>query len=380
MYRKQSHPTEVSGHLFSRVVCLNPHIGVWNPLLLTLDIYMCRGLGKIPAWEGSHFPESDIADFPDEFCTLLNENLFQRKQFLTLRGDAKIKNLIYSKIEPALLPASRLIIHRWDSYIVFIRRHQPDDNDVFITEDHREIVTKEEVMAKIQEFVPSIELDPDMYPESSGYAMTVLYPGRAHDLVVLDYNLISVLLSSKTYDSNKIAAMVVLAVLLGHEMAHILEFRGIRKAHLDNNSEPFITPPGITCPEAGTALERYVFGGKVQPVCTRLNDLMFIQGLYLNSSAIDYKMMKMNQDWIRGLFSERHWETAPKPTEAPLVICVQRPRLKNYLFKNDSEDSQTKGRINWNDVRVETGSPTRRPKMSRPNRRFGCKVVDLTGL
>ncbi|PWY88281.1 hypothetical protein BO70DRAFT_178548 [Aspergillus heteromorphus CBS 117.55] len=334
----------------------------------SLDIPYC--------FKGAHFPQVGFKDFPDGFCTLDNRNLFPREKFIMLHGEEEIKQIVYGKLEPALLLISRIILHHWASYSVFLRRKQPDDNDIFITEDHLVDVTKDEVVRSIQNLIPDFDFNPDMNIGSSCCAETALRPDSPRDLVVLNYDLISVLLSIRS-DNAKISALVFLAVCIGHGIAHVLEFRMIRGGKLNAQSRAFLTPPGLTCREAGTAWESNVFGGKVVPICSRPSDLLRIQGLCINGSAVGYKMMKINEEWMHGLFNETHWQTTKRPTQAPLDVYADYA----HLMPDDPEElsESRKEKTHGNDVRVQTGSPTKMPRFLRPQRRHGCKRVLLAG-
>jgi hypothetical protein len=101
----------------------------------------------------------------------------------------------------------------------------------------------------------------------------------------VDYNLIRLLKNSASSNSQKMAGLAFLAVLLAHELAYVLEFRSIRAGRLRSNGQPFETPTGVTCREAGTAWEIRAFRGRVYPVCQPKNSLANMRGLCIKSTA-----------------------------------------------------------------------------------------------
>ncbi|KAL1998960.1 hypothetical protein VTN02DRAFT_5274 [Thermoascus thermophilus] len=168
----------------------------------------------------------------------------------------------------------------------------------------------------------------------SVFAETVLCPNAACAMIVLDYNLIRLLRSSTSRDSQKLAGLLFLAILIGHHLAHMLEFQSTQGDQLRaaDDDDPIETPPGVTCREAGTVWETHVFGGQVYPICEAENLLLHIQGLCIKSSAWNFKMMKINEDWIHQLFSESHWTTAQHPLQPPTDIYAQNALLSDELI------------------------------------------------
>ena len=74
----------------------------------------------------------------------------------------------------------------------------------------------EEIIQSIQRVIPDIDFDPDMNSNSSSFAITILFPERPLDLIVVDYNILRLLKNSASYHSQKTAGLVFLAVLLAH--------------------------------------------------------------------------------------------------------------------------------------------------------------------
>lgn len=117
-------------------------------------------------------------------------------------------------------------------------------------------LSQDETIESIKKVIPDIDFDPDRYPNCSPFAKATLRPNATSDPVTLDYNLVRILKSLATQSHNqKLAGLVFLAVSLGHGLAaHVLRFRCLG-AQLQSDGQPFETPPGITCCEAGTACE-----------------------------------------------------------------------------------------------------------------------------
>lgn len=126
------------------------------------------------------------------------------------------------------------------------------------------------------------------------------------DLVTIDYTLIKLVIDKETGTKRTTVALAYIAILLCHELAHVLEFRSIRKAQLGDDGEAFETPPGITGTEAGTSWETRVFGGSISPVSIG-SDLRYITGLSIQSFRWRYLNMAMHFEWISRLFDENFW-------------------------------------------------------------------------
>ncbi|PTU20182.1 hypothetical protein P175DRAFT_0517166 [Aspergillus ochraceoroseus IBT 24754] len=125
---------------------------------------------------------------------------------------------VYPLIQPALL-MSRIIIKRWQSFGVFVRRRHLG-------------LQADETIGRIKKAIPDIDFDPDMHPNSSPFADMNLYPKAISDLITLDYNIIRLLEDSTSTHSQKLAA-------------HVLESCSIRAGQLRSDDEPFETPPDL---------------------------------------------------------------------------------------------------------------------------------------
>lgn len=130
-------------------------------------------------------------------------------------------------------------------------------------------------------------------------------------------------------------ALAYIAILLCHELAHVLEFRFIRKGSFREDGEPFETPPGLTCTEAGISWEKNTFGGSISPVSPG-SDLMSIIGLSIQSSKWRYLHMPLSYAWINGLFNENFWAGG----DSPRLIVPYNPHLalsSTFTFDEDEE-------------------------------------------
>lgn len=100
-------------------------------------------------------------------------------------------------------------------------------------------------------------------------------------------------------------------------MAHILEFRILRKKGLQASGAAFLTPPGVTCREAGVAWEVRALGGTITPVCAADYDFFTQIGLALRSAAWNLYHMAIPNKWIRAVLLKEHWNTQPDPLHIP---------------------------------------------------------------
>lgn len=330
-------------------------------------------------------------EYPSGFRDLQNENLFPKSKFPMFRGkdtSAAAQNA-YESIQPALLLLSRIIIQCWESFTVFVRRQRPGlfPPDEFLDADTELALSKDETIGYIKNVIPDIEFNPDRhyyYSNSAAvFAETVLCPKAASDRISVDYNIVRLLRDPTCSHSRKLAGLVFLAVLLGHGLAHVLEFRSIRGGQLlrsDDDGEPLNTP-GVTCREAGTAWETRAFGGRIYPICGVENSLVNMRGLCISSNAWNFDMMKANEKWIRELFRESHWTTttAVHPLRAPIGKYARFALLEDELLIDyERRALPTEGKGCERDVRVETGSiisPRKKHRQIIPVNICGAKRV-----
>ncbi|KAE8146961.1 hypothetical protein BDV25DRAFT_43161 [Aspergillus avenaceus] len=320
------------------------------------------------------FAVGNFDDYPSNFCTLKNENLFPISKFPMFRKkDTPATRNAYTLIQPALLLISRIINQHWECFAIFVRRRSTGHPDTWPVDVELEL-PKDEIVGCIKSAIPDIDFDPDMQSDSSSFAETILCPKAKSDLIILDYNIIRLLKDSTANHTQKLAGLVFLAVLLGHEIAHLLEFRRIRAGQLRSDSEPFETPPGVTCREAGTAWQTRTFGGRIYPVCNVENSLLTIRGLCIKSSAWNFDMMKLNEDWMRQLFTEPFWTIVPPPTlRPPIDKYAQFAIIVDDLYDEQS-GSPIKSKVRNNNVHC-TGSPRKKLRPIIPVNTCGGKRV-----
>ena len=273
-------------------------------------------------FETTKFLDGDYQQYPDEFCTLSGGNLFPIEYFPIFRRKTPAMIRAYTAITPALYLLSKIIREKSQTWAIFVQRKILGSQDVFLDDTAVCPVSNEEVISAITSNIPDFEFTDRMHLDTIGE--TNLRPGLPRDLVVLDYNLIQVLTSSGTSSSRKIAALVLIAVTIGHEIAHILEFRCLRGGLLNSDGTPFESPPGITGDEVGIAWEHRAFGASVHPVCEKEEEISLLVGLCLRSFSWNYKYMVADPQWLLKLFREDHWENSDHPLRPPvksLKLC-----------------------------------------------------------
>lgn len=217
-------------------------------------------------------------------CNLPNENLFPKERIMFSRRKAA-----HSAILPSLLLASRIILSEPKTFNLFIARKC---HHGFIEEEDIIAMEPDILVSKIRNYIPDIDLDPDMSSRGEEYGITRLRPNEKRDLIIVDYALIKAVLD-KGSGKRRTTALAYIAILICHELAYVLEFRFIRKGSFRDDGEAFETPPGLTCTEAGNAWERTTFGGSISPVSPG-SDLMSIIGLSIQSSRWRYLHMSIS--------------------------------------------------------------------------------------
>ncbi|OJD15153.1 hypothetical protein AJ78_04578 [Emergomyces pasteurianus Ep9510] len=327
------------------------------------------------AFRDEDFALDDYGDCPHGFCSLEVENLFPRAKFPMLREESLVTNHVYSLLEPALLLASRMIIQRWESFQIFIKRRPNNPTtEEWLDSDNELELSQNEVISRVKSVMPQIDFHPDLETNSNTFAQTTLHPEATSDSIVLDYNLIRILRDRGSKDSQRLAALFFISVLLCHELAHVLEFRCIREGRLRPDGESFETPPGITCREAGTGWETRAFGGRIYPVCKADMSLLLIRGICIRSSAWNYEMMKLNENWIRQLFSEEHWARNAHPLRPPVDVYARHEFIEDELIYQDPE-SPLKRKTHGSHVFAESYSPTKKGRVPRRIKICGGKKV-----
>ncbi|KAL9120365.1 MAG: hypothetical protein Q9187_003082 [Circinaria calcarea] len=184
-------------------------------------------------------------DYENSLSTMAdlgNENLFPVSRVRFAKSTT-----LYNELSPAFLLASRMLLGLPQTFAMVIERKTTKQDYV----EEEDVVPKQsdDIRNIIRSVIPDIDIDPDMSARPEEYAMTYLDPSKAHDLVVLDSNLVKAVRDPGTTRCRKTAALFTIAVLVCHEIAHILEFRSVRKGKLMPSGEPYQSPPGITCTE-----------------------------------------------------------------------------------------------------------------------------------
>lgn len=122
---------------------------------------------------------------------------------------------------------SRIILERFESFLLFIRCTHPGHPGLLL--DEVEVaLSREEIIQCIKSNLPEIDFDPDMHQHSPSFADTILRPDASSDVVVIDYHLVRLLKAPYVADSEKLAGLLFFAILLGRKLAQVLEFRCIR--------------------------------------------------------------------------------------------------------------------------------------------------------
>lgn len=265
---------------------------------------------------------------------LKNENPFDQKK-CRFSG----KGGYYEAIEPALRLASRIILSYPTYYAPFIMRSENCD---FVRDEDVPIATKGTLLSLIRPVIPFIDMDEGMYEKRGEWAMTSLELNNDRDVVLLDFKLLRNCKAEWVPIFQKYVSWATLALLLCHEMAHVLEFRIVRKKSLQASGAAFLTPPGVTCREAAVAWEVKALGGTITPVCATDYDISSQIGLALRSAAWNFYHMAIPNKWIRAVFSEEHWNTEPDPLHIPFnPVLALEPQVDDTTGEDDGESSMS---------------------------------------
>lgn len=150
------------------------------------------------------------------------------------------KNTLYSALMPSFLLAStRIIISKAQTFNLFIARkcHQG-----FVKHEDIIHLEPEKLISKIRDYIPNVDLDPEMAARDEEHGMTELMPNEERDLLLIDYALIKAVLDKES-GKRRTTALAYIAILPCHELANVLEFRIIRKGSFREDGEPFEPPP-----------------------------------------------------------------------------------------------------------------------------------------
>ncbi len=273
------------------------------------------------------------------------ENLFPQA---TIRFAKKAQT--FQAIQPALLLASRIILHFPQNFAMFIARRSNISD--YVTREDIVPTSSEAIISIIRSVIPDIDVDSDMSKRTEQYAMTYLQPSQSKDLIMLEARLIVAVMSPSFTPLCKTMALFVLAVCICHNIAHVLEFRCIRGGKLNDDQEPFQTPPGITCMEAGSAWEENTFGGIISPVAFSKNDLFTTIGCCSRSVSWNFNYMVVSVDFVLRLLTKPFWDNNPVNLTIPFT-----PKFASFNAINFDSD--------------KIGSDDESPPPSPPMRRRG---------
>lgn len=136
------------------------------------------------------------ADAQVHICTLSNETLFPKESVMFSHRKA------YSAILRSLLLASRIILSELQTFNLFIARKC---HEGFI--EHEDIIALQPdiLVSKIRNYLPDIDLDPDMSDRGEEYGMTRLRPNEERDLIIVDYALIKAVMDKESGKRRNIA-------------------------------------------------------------------------------------------------------------------------------------------------------------------------------
>lgn len=259
-----------------------------------------------------------------------NENLFPISKVRFCQKSPRS----YNALIPAFLLASKFILEMPQTFTMVIARKATEED--YVTKDDIGPRDSSEIRKVIRSIIPNIDIDPDMFERSEEYAMTYLECSKGLDLLMLDSKLITAVLSPSISSVTKKLALFTIAFLLCHGLAHILEFRSIRKSKLMASGQPFPSPPGFTCMEVGSAWELRTFGAVLTPVCFIKDDLSTILGFAARSASWNNHYMAVSNECISQLLLQSFWDTNPKSARIPF-----QPIMGSVLMKSSPMERET---------------------------------------
>lgn len=310
----------------------------------------------------SCFNANDFLGPPEPNLTtdLDNDNLFpiDRVRFASRNPRS------YEAIKPAFLLASLYITRYPQSFAMFISRKET--NTDYVSYEDVQYRNPTEITSIIKSVIPYI----DIGDSESDYAVAYLEEHNGHDLVAIDSKLVMLAMHRLTDPLVKFLALFMIAFLLCHELAHVLEFRIIREKKCLPSGDPFPSPPGITCGEVGVAWEMQFFGAALTPISAIDDDLNYIIGFAARSSAWNFGYMAVSNSWILQLFKKSFWsgDFDEKSVKIPFqpVLAVF-PREGQSLKNEDKSDNE--------DDRKWSQSPTKRSRKSCTDVKIGKAPV-----
>lgn len=193
-----------------------------------------------------------LSDFFDPILDLMNiwPNLTNKNLFNQKKCQFSGKDGYYETIKSALQLTSRLILSYSTHYMPFITRSEYYD---FVRDEVVPITPTDTLLSLIRIAILFIDMDEGMYEMREKWTMTALEPNEDKDVILFDFRLLRICKVTWVPIFQKYILCFILALLIYHEMAHILEFRIVRKKSLNLSRVVFLTLPGVTCREAGIA-------------------------------------------------------------------------------------------------------------------------------
>ena len=165
-----------------------------------------------PFFKSESFPAATRKDYPS-FCTLANENLFQISTFPMLAHGHRTDPEILPLLEPALKLASRIILHKWNTFRPLVRPS--------CIGGIRQSLLQPDIIRAIKCFLPDIKFTDDEQPGIFGVAVNEV-DGIPQDELVIDVALLNLLKSPTITQERKLAAGVYMAVLVCQGLADVL--------------------------------------------------------------------------------------------------------------------------------------------------------------
>lgn len=161
-------------------------------------------------WSDLFDPNFDVENI------LTDVNLFDKEK-CRFSG----KDEFYEAIEPALRLASRIILSYQIQYSPFITRSENFD---CVYKKDVPVASTDTLLNFIRPVIPFIDMDEGMYERRDEWAMTSLEPIEDRDVVLLYFKLLRNYKAKWVTIFQKYISWAILALLLCHEMAQILEF------------------------------------------------------------------------------------------------------------------------------------------------------------
>ena len=126
-----------------------------------------------PFFKSENLPAATRDDYPN-FCTLATENLFDISTFPTLAHGHTTDPQIFPLLEPALKLASRIILHKWNTFRPLVRRSYIGGI--------RQSLLQPDIIRAIKRFLPDIKFTDDEQPGIFGVAVNEVAGIQSRDI------------------------------------------------------------------------------------------------------------------------------------------------------------------------------------------------------